>query len=150
MKHFKVSPNSRSYNDGLIKLFIDNGVYSVHIDKSKNRLYQTKMVNNGDIFHIINNIGDYWIGYVLSEFYSVNKETSFYSLDDVRKCRITGLLPKDDNEYYNVLWKTEIICKVNWNKSILTKDKKKLLNQGFNAKTIKPLPWLNAELERPN
>ena len=145
MNHFKVSPNGKRYSDGLTKLFTDKGVYSVHINDGKGRLQQTKSVKPGDILHIVSKNGEYWIGSVLSKFNSVTKETSFYSLNEVKECRLRNrdidhnpLLVED---YYNTLWETEVVCKVDWNKSTITEEKKKKLNQGFNAKTIKALPW---------
>ena len=134
MSHFKVSLN-RKYYTNLGSHFVGSGMYSIHINGSSRRMKQTTPVRVGDILHMVDQKNNsYWRGVVETEFSLATKETSFFSKPEVEACRIERV-SKD----WNPLCASEMISSVSWTLEILTEELKEVINNGFNAVTIKPI-----------
>ena len=140
MPHFKVSTNSH-FKD-LAPEFVSEQLYSIHLCGSKHRERQSTQVKIGDVFHMIDpKTQNYWVGQVGTDFVAATRETTFFSKQNImakRKC--------PSKEYIND-WKTELICRVDWQQRELSPKIKERLNQGFNAKTIKPVPKTGTETD---
>ena len=157
-KHFKVSTNERSYTN-LGSLFVEAGMYSICIGDNgcdqlspitpkpvtgrrrtgKKRLKKARSIHVGDTLHMVDNKANtYWQGVVETAFNLATAESSFYrksEVDAVRRDR--GLVD------WNSLDDGEMVMSVLWTKENLTeelfRELKKVINQGWNAVTIKPI-----------
>ena len=132
MSHFKVSLN-RKYYTNLGPHFVGTGMYSIHINGSSRRMKQTTPVRVGDILHMVDQkTKSYWRGVVETEFSLATKESSFFGKPEVEACRIERY-----TKNWNPLCASEMISSVSWTVEILTEELKEVINDGFNAVTIK-------------